>query len=171
MTSGVRMVVLDEILASNESLERFAEIELWKSYRKSGKVGKEQGNVGTKPPVEQNLPETEVDDEPGSDAGERGKSDGLDLTALLQNPFVKVMLTIIAVVIMVKVLRFVGRRLALAHNQGATEATEKLYVVLVDGKFLPVTETQYKEWEAQGRLIPTTAPPPPAAPSSETGTP
>jgi hypothetical protein len=38
LTSGVRMVVLDEILASNESLERFAEIELCKYYRKSGKV-------------------------------------------------------------------------------------------------------------------------------------
>jgi len=170
LTSNARMVVLEKILASNESLERFGEIELSKYYRKSGKARPGQGNVGKKLPVEQDIPETEGGDEPGGDTGERGESDGFDLTALLQNPFAKAMLAIIAVVLMVKVLRFVGRRLALAHNQGATEATEKLYVVLVHGKLLPVTETQYKEWEAQGRLIPTAAPQPPAAPSSETGT-
>ena len=163
LNSTRRAAVLNQIMASEESLDRFAEIELL-NFRKSGQMGPEQEIADKK------LPETEVADEAGGATGKRGEKHGFDLTALLQNPLVNDILGIIAIALLVRLARFIGRRLAPAQNQSATEATEKLYVVLVHGKLLPVTETQYKEWEAQGRLIPTAAPQPPAAPSSETGT-
>jgi hypothetical protein len=164
---SAEMAVLDQIMASDESLDRFAEIELREYHKRSGKAGPEQENVGGKLPAERDLAET---GEPGGDTREKRERHGFDLAALLQNPLVKDILSIVAVALMVRVLRFIGKRVALANKQGMTEATEKLYVVLVDGKLSSVTETQYKEWEAQGRLILTTAPQPPAAPASETGT-
>lgn len=165
---SAEMAVLDQIMASDESLDRFAEIELL-NYRKLGQSALEQENADNKLP-EEGLPETKVGDEAGGVTGERGKKHGFDLTALLQNPLVNDILGIIAMVLMIRVLRFFNERPALAQKQGATEAPERLYVVLVDGKLSPVTETQYKEWEAQGKLAPTAAPQSPAAPASETGT-
>ena len=165
---SAEMAVLDQIMASDESLDRFAEIELL-NYRKLDQSALEQENADNKLP-EEGLPETKVGDEAGGVTGERGEKHGFDLTALLQNPLVNDILGIIAMVLMVRGLRFIGKSLALAGKQRAAEAAEKQYVVLVEGKPLPVTETQYKEWEAQGRIIPTAAPQPPPAPSSETGT-
>lgn len=164
LTSPARMGMLDKILASDESLDRFAEIELREYYKRSGKAGPEQENVGGKLLAERDHAET---DEPGGD-GERCERHGFDLAALLQNPLVNDMFGIFAIVLMIRVLRFFYERFALAQKQGATEAPEKLYVVLVDGKLSPVTETQYREWEAQSRIIPATAPRPPISPSSET---
>ena len=150
------MAVLDQIMASEESLDRFAEIELLK-YRKSGQAGPEQEIA------EKKLPETEVGDKAVGVTGEGGEKHGFNLTALLQNPLVNDILGIIAMALLVRAARFIGKRLALAQNQSTTKAVENLYVVLVDGKLSSVTETQYKEWEAQGKLVP-------AAPASETGT-
>lgn len=149
--------VLDQIMASEESLDLFAEIELM-NYRKSRQAGLAQESTGKE------CSETEV-------ADQKGAQHGFNLTALLQNPVVKDVLGIIAIALLVWLLRFVVERLALAQNQSTTGAVEKRYVVLVDGKLEPVTETQYREWEAQGKLVPVETPQLPPAPASETGPP
>jgi hypothetical protein len=156
INSPRRMSVLDKILASEETLNRFAEFELLAYYRKSGKTPPEQQTADSELVTIDWLSELPDSDDAGDE------SVGFDLAALIQNPFVKVILGIIAFVFCVRLLRFLMTRLALSSNQLAAGAAQDLYyVILIDGKPQPIPERQYKELQDQGKIVAALPPPSP----------
>ncbi len=162
INSPRRMSVLDKILASEETLNRFAEFELLAYYGKSGKAPPKQQTADSELVTIDWLSEVSDNDDAGDE------SVGFDLAALIQNPFVKVILGIIAFVLCVRLLRFLMTRSAPTSDQLAAGAAQDLYyVILIDGKPQPIPEKQYKEWQDQGKIVPAVlALPPPQMPSA-----